>query len=167
MIPGITWITSNHRCSIIHFATSWTYPHRWAIWILLQMWRGNGLRKREKRIICFKITVLRSALKSPQIPNGKKLMICTHDALWKPWWIVLRNEHELLVTTMLSASIFRLKLSLLWLDLGVVGSSSLAVSDSRGAKAFTLLSLLDVPSCGLNDFSGLSSSFFSELVYGC
>lgn len=58
------------------------------------------------------------------------------------------------VTTMLSASSFRLKLSLL-LDLGVVGSSSFAASTiARGLGL----------SSGLNDFPGLSSSFLSEMV---
>lgn len=72
---------------------------------------------------------------------------------------------ERVVTTILSASSFRLKLSLLWLDLGVVGSSGLAtVSTAAEVDALSFPSLPNAPpSSGLNDsFSPFSSSFRSE-----
>lgn len=78
-------------------------------------------------------------------------------------------KHERVVTTMLSASSFRLKLSLLWLDLGVVGSSGFTtVSTAAEVDAFSFPSLPKAPtSSGLDDgFSPLSSSLRSERFNG-
>lgn len=80
------------------------------------------------------------------------------------------TNQKRVVTTILSASSFRLKLSLLWLDLGVGGSSGLATVSTAAAEvdAFSFPSLPNAPpSSGLDaGFSIFSSSFRSERFNG-